>query len=130
MVLSIKRRVVNILKILEFLTVKSVSQYELFGISHFHQRSIIKSLSKLFSSWLISLIQDNKAEEVIYVISLVLSSFCLSCFIIIELVKVILLYEFYLENISGNLMWLAIMSLSTFYIVMVSILILTINFYK
>ena len=36
---------VNTFKILEFLTALSVSQYELFGIPHFHQRSIIKSLT-------------------------------------------------------------------------------------
>ena len=66
------------------------------------------------SPWLTELISKTTQET----LNILFSSFTLTClviYIMLEIGKIILIYDIYLHNLIGNLLWMSILTICTVY---------------
>ena len=64
----------------------------------------------------------GEASKSFHVTFMATTIMCLVTYILLEVGKLLLLYDLYLENMTGNILWLFVLTISTVYTSMVSFL--------
>ena len=62
----------------------------------------------------------GEASKSLHVTFMATTIICLVTYILLEVGKLLLLYDLYLENMTGNILWLFVLTISTVYTSMVS----------